>query len=84
MAEERPRTKLILKVNESERTITLPYPNSNDRSYEKIHMDLERIQFFSIGHGGVQGNEEITLKFEQEEFNCSLRYLLKFDWSRQP
>jgi hypothetical protein len=84
MAEERPRTKLILKVNESERTITLPYPEWCDKSYEKIRTDLGRIQFFSIGHGGIMGNKEITLKFEQEEFNCSLRYLLKFDWSRQP
>ena len=81
--EERPKTKLIFKANEIERSITLPFPkNSNDLSYEKIHRDLGRIQFFSIGHGGVQENEEIILRFEQEEFNCSLRYLLKFEWSR--
>lgn len=80
--EERARTKLIVKTCEAGRTITLPYPLPTDCSYDKINRDLGRIQFFSIGNGGIQENREITLKFEQEEFNCCLRYLLRFDWTR--
>lgn len=82
--EKRPRTRLIVRVNESEKTLTLPFPKPLDCSFDKINRDLGRIQFFSINNGGVLNNEEITLIYEQEEFNCCLRYLLRFDWTKDP
>jgi hypothetical protein len=94
--EKRARTPLTVKVNEAERTLILPrIANSNDLSYGKVHQDIERIQFYSIGNGGaetlgdlIEGmsgareNGELLFKFEQEEFNCVLRYLLKYEWKR--
>jgi hypothetical protein len=94
--EKRQRTPLLAKVDEIDKTIILPLIwNPNDLSYGKLHQDIERIQFYSIGNGGtekqgpliegmggVKENGELTFKFEQEEFNCVLRYLLKFEWKR--
>ena len=94
--EKRARTPLIVTVNEVDRTIILPrIENLNDLSYGKVHQDIERIQFYSISNGGaetlgelIEGmsgareNGELLFKFEQEEFNCVLRYLLKYEWKR--
>jgi hypothetical protein len=78
---ERPRTKFTMTVNDQKGTITLPFPkNVLDTSYERIRRDVERIQWLSIGYGGIQENEEIKFSFEQEEFNCVVRYLTKFEW----
>jgi len=94
--EKRPRTPLIVKVDEVNRILTIPSIwNPNDLSWGKLHQDIERIQFYSINHGGtetkgnlIEGmagareNGEYLFRFEQEEFNCVLRYLLQFEWKR--
>lgn len=94
--EKRPRTPLIVKVNETDHTMILPQiTNLNDLSWGKLHQDIERIQFYSMdnggletqgklieGMGGARENGELLFKFEQEEFSCVLRYLLKFEWKR--
>jgi hypothetical protein len=102
--EKRPKTPLIAKVDETNNTITIPFIYSaNDLSWNKLHQDIERIQFYSIGNGGTEipgkvkegledikvggtgvgrDNGELIFKFESEEFNCVLRYLLRTDWKR--
>jgi hypothetical protein len=68
---------------ERRHAIILPIPGSDcDRNREKILRDFERIQMFSIGHGGREDKEKHALifTFEPEEYNCVLRYLNKFQW----
>ena len=78
---EKIRSEMYVKVNEQDRILTIFCPtNISDRNYEKVHRDIVRIQYFSIGHGGTIDGDEYTMRFEQEEFNCVLRYLLKFSW----
>ena len=80
---EREATPLTMTVDPICRIISLAFPqNGNDKNYEKIHRDVSRIQWFSIGHGGRIEDDTIILQFEQEEFNCCLRYLTKFEWKQ--
>ena len=93
---KRIRTPLIMKVDEINRTIVIPQiEDPSDLSYEKLHRDIDRTQFYSIGYGGefapgklIEGfggareNGEFTFKYEQQEFNCVLKYFLKFEWKR--
>jgi hypothetical protein len=79
------KTPLLFSSNEIERTITLKIPvNANDNNYQRIHRDLERIQWLSKGYGGVENKQEetLTFSFEQEEYNCVIRYLTKFEWKK--
>lgn len=79
------RTPLLFTSNEVDRTITLMVPtNVNDNNYQRAHRDVERIQWFSKGYGGVENKykEALTFSFEQEEFNCIIRYLTKFEWKK--
>lgn len=79
----RSKAPMILTADDAARTITLPFKvNQNDTNYDRIMRDLGRIQWLSIGYGGKEEGDNIKLTFEQEEYNCSLRYLLKFEWKK--
>ena len=82
------KTPLLFISNEYKTpyaTITLMIPtNVNDNNYQRIHRDINRIQWLSKGFGGVEDKQEgvLIFSFEQEEYNCAIRYLTKFEWKK--
>lgn len=84
MNANRPGTEKIFVVDYTARTLTMPFPkNPSDRSYDQIHRDVSRIQWFAIGNGGEQKDEKIVFRFEQlDELNSCLRYLGRFEWKQ--
>jgi hypothetical protein len=65
------------------KTLTLEFkvPPINTSKHNQFMRDMERLQWFAIGHGYDQTPETWTGKFEPEEYNCVLRYLTKFGWA---
>ena len=78
------KTPLFYKADRLFHTIMMPLPGSisSDTNYAKIHRDFERIQWFSVGHGGAEHKEKnaLVFTFDEQEFDCVLRYLQKFSW----
>ena len=88
MAREEPLYYLI--GNESDATIgfsiggTIRFmvpPIESKAKHNQFMRDMERLQWFAVGHGYTQTPETWTGKFEQEEYNCVIRYLNKFGWA---
>lgn len=83
MGENRAKTPMILIADDAARTISLPFKiNPSDTNYDRVMRDIDRIQWLSIGAGGKDEGDRIVLSFDQEEYNCALRYLLKYEWKR--
>ena len=79
--QNRPKTPLLMVVDDTARTISLPkITNPSDQNYERVYRDINRIQWMSQGHGGKEENGMFVFSFNQEEYNCSLRYLREFEW----
>jgi hypothetical protein len=79
------KTPLLFISDDSAHILVLPFPsNVNDRNYDRIRKDMERILWFSKGHDGVDNPSEgtMTFSFEPEEYNCVLRYLTQFEWKK--
>lgn len=70
-------------ANDIDRTIRIPWP-SVTVDQNRINLHLKNIQWLAQDFGGVLNPEktEWLFKFDQEEYNCVLRYLNnpKFEW----
>jgi len=71
--------------NDTDRTVKIPWPEViMDQNRISIH--LKNIQWLAHDFGGILNPEktEWTFEFEQEEYNCVIRYLTnpKFEWKR--
>ena len=72
-------------TNVDERTITfLNPPNMSSTRYPRWQRDLgERIQFFSIGYGYTQNEDNWVAKYNLEEYISVIRFLEFFGWNKQ-
>jgi len=81
MDEKRPKSPLLLKEDATARTISLVMiKNPSDQNYDRFYRDVGRIQWLSVGYGGREDGDLLIFSFEQEEYNCALRYLRNFEW----
>lgn len=72
-------------ADDVELTIRFPWPSVLTDQNRIIH-HLSNIQWLAHNFGGVLNPEktEWLFKFDQEEYNCVIRYLnnTKFEWKR--
>lgn len=80
------RYKPIFIQNDIYKTIIFPWP-AIIVDQNRISHHLKNIQWLAKDFGGILNSEktEWLFKFDQEEYNCALRYLnnFKFEWNKK-
>jgi len=83
MTKEEPLFYLAgMNINPDGTNLSLRFqvPPVNTTKHNQFIRDMGRLQWFAVGHGYEQTPKMWEGQYEQEEYNCILRYLNKFGW----
>lgn len=75
----------IANLIDSDGRGTIIFPNPpliNDGRYARWMRDIERMQWFADRNGYTQEATQWIGHYQSEEYNCVVRYLLRFGWTQ--